>query len=150
MKCGCTYSLIKCYQHQNTVTAGSLKRKTASCFCQYNKTLFSCSFSHLFEITRLHIPLHVSLSCMSSAFHREEKANSRILSQITEYDSVALVRCQWHYRGLLPKVENPIRLWFSPELKAHRLQNDSFKYFDQSELSPNSSGTGDKLRRSGP
>lgn len=118
------------------------------------KTLFFSSFfsflSYQLEITRRifhHLSHFLGMLCN---LHRQENANRRILNQITHYDSVALVRCQWHYIGLLLKVENPIRLWLSMELKAHRLQNDSFKFFDQSELSPNSSETEDKLRRSEP
>ncbi len=102
------------------------------------------------KITRGIFPRLSQFPGMPPALHWQENANRRILNQITQNDSVALVRCHWHYRGLLLNVENPIRLWISLELKAHRLQNDSFKCFDQTALSPNSSGTEDKLRRSKP
>lgn len=136
--------------NRNAVIVDPLQRKAASYFFQCNKTLPLLLAGN----NKGNIPSLVSFSWYtpcSSQPHRQENANRRILNQITDYDSVALVRCQWHYRGLLLKVENPIRLWLSLELaKAHRLQNDSFKFFDQTELSHNSSGIEGKLRRSGP
>lgn len=131
-------------------TIDSLQREAASYFCQCNKTPFFFCLSCWLKITRGIFPHLSHFLGMPRALHWQENANMRILNQITDNDSVALVRCQWHYRGLLLKVENPIRLWLSLEVKAHRLQNDSFKFFDQTELSSNSSGIEDKLRRSGP
>lgn len=79
--------------YQNAVTVDSLQRKAASYFCQRNKTPF---FSLLFLLVgnnKENILSLVSFSWYAPALHRQENANRRILNQITDYDSVALVRC---------------------------------------------------------